>query len=107
MLKKVILMMIDFYRRFISPMTQPRCRFYPTCSTYGRQAILWHGVWRGVPMTLGRLLRCQPWGGSGVDFVPLPMYRYRYDFVGFGQVDIPWRSRWLSYKEILNIKFTQ
>ena len=107
MLKKIILIMIDFYRHYISPMTQPRCRFYPTCSTYGRQAILWHGTWRGVVMLVARLARCHPWGGSGVDFVPLPMYRYRYVFVGFGRLDAPWRAQTLGYKEILNMKFTQ
>jgi putative membrane protein insertion efficiency factor len=56
---------LHFYRRFISPMLAPSCRFHPTCSAYALQALERHGVLRGSLLTLRRLLRCHPWGGCG------------------------------------------
>lgn len=77
MLVRLLLGLIAFYQKAISPLTSARCRFYPTCSTYGKHALQWHGV-RGIPILFWRILRCQPFGGSGVDFVPLPLYRYQF-----------------------------
>jgi hypothetical protein len=45
----------------------PCCRFHPTCSEYAEEAIREHGVGRGLFLSLGRILRCQPWGGTGWD----------------------------------------
>jgi putative membrane protein insertion efficiency factor len=58
------------YQLFLSPMLPPRCRFLPSCSEYAREAIARHGAVRGVVLALWRLLRCNPWGGSGYDPVP-------------------------------------
>jgi len=61
------------YRAFISPALYAlgiRCRHEPSCSAYSREAIVRHGPWAGGWMTLARLLRCQPFGTSGVDNVP-------------------------------------
>ncbi|MDO4700533.1 MAG: membrane protein insertion efficiency factor YidD [Moraxella sp.] len=69
---------ITFYQKAISPWLPARCRYYPTCSQYARQAILWHGVYQGLLLLLGRLLRCQPFGASGIDCVPVPLRRYHY-----------------------------
>lgn len=77
-LSTLLLGLITVYQKMISPWLPARCRYYPTCSQYGRQAILWHGVWRGLFLLIGRLLRCQPFGGSGIDYVPVPLKRYRY-----------------------------
>ncbi len=55
------------YKRHLSPLLPRSCRFSPTCSEYGRLALLKHGVWRGIPLTLGRLLRCQPFHPGGID----------------------------------------
>lgn len=77
MLVKFLLLVIKFYQKAISPLIPARCRYYPTCSAYGMHALKWHGV-RGIPLVIRRILRCQPWGGSGVDFVPLSLARYRY-----------------------------
>lgn len=77
MIVKFLLGFIRIYQKAISPLLPARCRYYPTCSVYGVHAISWHGV-RGVPMVIRRILRCQPWGGSGMDFVPLPLYRYHF-----------------------------
>ena len=78
---KILINIIVFYRRVISPVLPARCRYYPTCSTYGLQALQWHGVKRGSWLLLKRLSRCQPLGGHGVDFVPVPLASYTYDYV--------------------------
>ena len=78
MIKNFLLAVIRLYQRYLSPVIAPRCRYYPTCSSYGRQAILWHGAYRGLLLTIRRVASCHPWGGSGVDFVPLPLYRWQY-----------------------------
>ncbi|MGI6566119.1 MAG: membrane protein insertion efficiency factor YidD [Firmicutes bacterium] len=67
MVKAVVLALIRFYQGCISPLMSPRCRFYPTCSEYGRQAVEKYGVSRGLAMLARRLVRCHPWGGSGYD----------------------------------------
>ena len=58
---------LRLYKRHLSPLLPRSCRFSPTCSEYGRLAVLKHGVWRGVPLTVGRLLRCQPFHPGGID----------------------------------------
>lgn len=65
-----LLALIAFYRRFITPYTPPTCRFYPTCSAYGLEAIQLHGPFRGTAMTVWRILRCQPFSAGGFDPVP-------------------------------------
>lgn len=69
---------IRLYQRYISPSLHARCRYYPTCSAYAYYAFSWHGLIKGGFLTFKRLLRCQPWGGSGIDFVPLPLARFNY-----------------------------
>ena len=61
---------IRFYQRFISPYTPPTCRFTPSCSQYAIAAIRKHGPFKGFAMAVWRILRCNPWGGSGYDPVP-------------------------------------
>ncbi len=70
LLSLVLLVPIRFYQLVISPLTPPSCRFTPTCSEYARQAILKHGPFKGLYLAIRRLLRCNPWGGSGYDPVP-------------------------------------
>ncbi|MDE7070025.1 MAG: membrane protein insertion efficiency factor YidD [Alistipes sp.] len=65
-----LLLLVHFYRRCISPFTPPSCRFTPTCSQYAVEALRRHGPLRGTWLTLKRLARCHPWGGSGYDPVP-------------------------------------
>ena len=64
------LALIRFYRRWISPLLGPRCRFLPSCSAYGLEAIQRHGPWRGGWLTLRRLSRCHPFTPCGCDPVP-------------------------------------
>lgn len=65
-----LLLVIKFYRRFISPLLPPSCRYYPSCSAYGLEAIQLHGPFRGTWLTVHRIARCNPWGGEGLDPVP-------------------------------------
>jgi uncharacterized protein len=58
------------YQLLVSPFLPPACRFLPTCSEYAVEAIQRHGAGHGAILTLLRLARCHPWGGSGYDPVP-------------------------------------
>ena len=69
-ISKLLVMPIRFYQLCISPLLGPSCRFTPTCSEYARQAILKHGPIKGLGLAIWRILRCNPWGGSGYDPVP-------------------------------------
>ncbi len=70
LLRKLFLLPVRFYQYCISPLLPPSCRFIPTCSAYAVEAVMVHGVLRGGWLTLRRLARCHPWGGSGYDPVP-------------------------------------
>ena len=70
MIKKFLLVAIDFYRRFLSPLKPPMCRFVPTCSAYAYEAVEKYGVRRGVFLAVKRICRCHPFGGKGYDPVP-------------------------------------
>ena len=78
-----IFSLIRFYQILISPLLPAHCRFYPTCSNYGINAVRYHGGVRGGWMTIKRICRCHPWGGSGIDFVPLPLPSYQYRYIPF------------------------
>ena len=58
------------YKRVLSPLLPPACRFHPTCSAYAAEAIERHGLARGGLLAAWRLLRCQPWSAGGFDPVP-------------------------------------
>jgi putative membrane protein insertion efficiency factor len=61
---------IGLYQATISPLLGPRCRYYPSCSQYAKEAVLKYGVLRGSWLAAGRLARCHPWHPGGVDLVP-------------------------------------
>ena len=67
---KILLVIIRVYRWIFSSCSAPSCRFYPTCSHYAEQALIQHGMGWGIWLTLRRLVKCQPWGPSGIDLVP-------------------------------------
>lgn len=69
-MRQLLLGPIRFYRKHISPHTPPACRFHPTCSEYAYEAISKYGILKGGRLAIWRILRCNPWGGSGWDPVP-------------------------------------
>ena len=70
---RACLLLIGGYQRFISPLKPSVCRFSPSCSHYGREAFRLHGFWKGLRLTLWRILRCHPfYRGPLVDPVPPP-----------------------------------
>ncbi len=70
-MKTVLIKLIEFYRAHISSLKpQPTCRFYPTCSQYGIEAIEKFGAFKGLGLTLLRVLRCNPFFKGGYDPVP-------------------------------------
>ncbi len=76
-MKNLLLKAIRFYRRKISPLFPPMCRYYPTCSTYVYEAIERYGALRGVLLGIRRLLRCNILFPGGVDPVPDLKEKYR------------------------------
>ncbi|MGE3148221.1 MAG: membrane protein insertion efficiency factor YidD [Pseudorhodoplanes sp.] len=80
--------LVAVYRYTLSPLIGFHCRHLPTCSDYADQAFARYGFWAGGWMTLGRLCRCQPFGTSGLDFVPSEKPRRARWW-------LPWRyARW-------------
>lgn len=70
LLRRLVTLPIALYRRFLSPLKPPMCRFHPTCSAYAQEAILVHGVLKGAALGAWRILRCQPFATGGLDPVP-------------------------------------
>ncbi|MEC2311221.1 membrane protein insertion efficiency factor YidD [Bacillus velezensis] len=69
-MKTIMIAFIRGYQKFISPLTPPSCRFYPTCSQYGIEAVKTHGALKGGWLTLKRILKCHPFHPGGIDPVP-------------------------------------
>ena len=66
-MKKVVIICIKFYRKFISPLKRPSCRFYPTCSQYTLEAVEKYGALKGGFMGIKRILKCHPYNKGGYD----------------------------------------
>ena len=80
--------LVKAYRLTLSPLIGFHCRHLPTCSEYADRALDRFGLWAGGWMTLSRLCRCNPWGSSGLDFVPDALPPGAHWF-------LPWRyGRW-------------
>ncbi len=60
--------LVRLYRRFVSPLLGPRCKYHPTCSQYALDALRGYGFLRGSILVAWRILRCNPWSHGGVDF---------------------------------------
>lgn len=69
-MKKLLIKSIRFYQKNISANTQPKCKYYPTCSHYAIEALEIHGVLKGTALATWRFLRCNPFSKGGVDPVP-------------------------------------
>lgn len=70
MLKKAFISLIRFYQIVISPIKPPTCRFYPTCSQYGLEAVQRYGALKGGWLTIKRISKCHPFHPGGLDPVP-------------------------------------
>ncbi|WP_082468913.1 membrane protein insertion efficiency factor YidD [Sciscionella sediminilitoris] len=69
-LARGLMLLVKGYRKGISPLLPPSCRFYPSCSEYALEALRVHGAARGTLLAVRRLLRCGPWHPGGIDPVP-------------------------------------
>jgi putative membrane protein insertion efficiency factor len=72
MVARLLMRLIRFYQRFVSPLFPPVCRFQPTCSHYGMECLRLHGAAKGSYLTARRILRCHPFNPGGYDPPPLP-----------------------------------
>ena len=86
-MKYIAILLIKFYRKFISPLSPPKCKYYPTCSSYALTAVQRFGFIRGSLLAGWRLLRCNPWSMGGIDYVPdhFTFKVKKYDYSG----DVP------------------
>jgi len=69
-MKYVLVFLITLYQKLLSPWLPPSCRYTPTCSQYAREALLKHGLFRGLLLAARRLSRCHPFHAGGYDPVP-------------------------------------
>ena len=69
-MKRVLIALVRGYKRYISPLVPPSCRFTPTCSEYAMEALHKHGAWKGSLLAIWRILRCNPFCKGGYDPVP-------------------------------------
>lgn len=70
LVSQILILPIRFYQTWISPMSGPTCRFYPSCSHYAVRALTVHGPIKGLVLGAWRICRCHPWTPGGVDMVP-------------------------------------
>lgn len=69
-MKYVLIGLLKFWRKFISPLYGDVCKYYPTCSAYSLKAVETYGAFKGTILTVKRLARCHPWAAGGFDPVP-------------------------------------
>jgi uncharacterized protein len=70
LMSKILIVLIVFYQKYISPLKPATCRFYPSCSDYAIQAIQKHGFYKGTFLAIRRILKCHPYHAGGYDPVP-------------------------------------
>lgn len=75
-MKKLLIGLINVYRKRVSPLKRPCCKYYPTCSEYAVTAIERFGAIKGLVLSIWRILRCNPFSGGGIDYVPEKFYIY-------------------------------
>ena len=69
-MKKILIIVIKFYQKYLSPLKQTKCPYFPTCSGYGLEAVEKHGAFKGFLLASWRVLRCNPFSKGGCDPVP-------------------------------------
>lgn len=89
-MKYIVIGLIRLYQRFISPLTPPKCKYYPTCSSYALTAVKRFGAVRGSALAVWRILRCNPWSMGGIDYVPEKFtFRVRKKYDHFEDLTVP------------------
>lgn len=78
-MKWLLIGFIKVWRRVVSPAYGDVCKYYPTCSEYGLEAVETHGALKGSALAAWRILRCNPWSGGGYDPVPDTVAAYRWE----------------------------
>lgn len=68
---KILVWLVEFYQKGISPLLVPSCRFQPSCSAYAHESLSTWGAWKGTWLTVVRILKCAPWHRGGYDPVPV------------------------------------
>ena len=76
-MKKILILLIRGYQKYLSPMKRVHCPYIPTCSQYGLEAIEKHGAIKGSVLACWRILRCNPFSHGGIDFVPDEFHIFR------------------------------
>lgn len=76
-MKYIFIGLIKFYKKCISPIFPPCCKYYPTCSSYGLEAFRKYGFFKGFILTVWRILRCNPWSMGGYDPIPEDFHIFR------------------------------
>lgn len=69
-MKRILIAVIKFYQKYLSPLKSTKCPYYPTCSQYGLEAVQIHGAVKGGFLALWRIIRCNPFSKGGYDPVP-------------------------------------
>ena len=69
-MRYILIGLVRLYQKFISPLFPAKCKYYPTCSSYGLTALKRFGAIRGTALTIWRICRCNPWSMGGIDYVP-------------------------------------
>ncbi len=77
--RNLLVLTLAFYRRLISPLYGPVCRFFPSCSAYAMEALVVHGAVKGSWLAGRRLIRCHPWNSGGLDPVPIGAHDHGSD----------------------------
>ncbi|MBQ8435354.1 MAG: membrane protein insertion efficiency factor YidD [Oscillospiraceae bacterium] len=77
-MKYFFIIFIKFYKKCISPLFPPCCKYHPTCSSYALEAFRRHGILKGFILAFWRILRCNPWSMGGIDYVPEEFHILRF-----------------------------
>jgi len=80
-MKKILIAIIHFYQKFLSPLKSTKCPYIPSCSQYGLEAIEKHGALKGSLLAAWRILRCNPFSKGGYDPVPQMKYQRKKEVV--------------------------
>lgn len=84
-MRYIALALIKFYQKCISPLFPAKCKYYPTCSHYAMGAFRKFGFFRGMYLSVWRILRCNPWSLGGIDYVP-EKFSFRYKKIDYASV---------------------